>query len=124
MAEGTRREVVLAAWGVLMGCVIVGSLLPPGSPVLVAMSRLPVSDKALHFAAYLALAALPVIGFRERRRGVVAGLAMFGLGLALEALQHLVAGRAVELRDLVANGVGVGCGALLGLPLRACLGLL
>jgi hypothetical protein len=39
-------------------------------------------------------------------------------------LQHLVAGRAVELRDLVANGVGVGCGALLGLPLRACLGLL
>jgi len=116
--------VVLAAWGVLMGCVIVGSLLPPGSPVLVAMSRLPVSDKALHFAAYLALAALPVIGFRERRRGVVAGLAMFGLGLALEALQHLVAGRAVELRDLVANGVGVGCGALLGLPLRACLGLL
>jgi VanZ family protein len=111
-------------WGLLMGCVVVGSLLPASSPLVVAVSQLPVSDKALHFAAYLALAALPVMGFRERRCGLTVGLAMFGLGLVLEGLQHFVAGRAVELRDIVANGVGVGCGALLGVPLRACLSLL
>jgi len=124
VAEETKRRWVLTLWAVLMVSVVVGSLLPGSSPVLVAMSRLPVSDKALHFAAYLALAALPVVGFCERRRGMAAGLAMFGLGLALEALQHFVAGRSVELRDLVANGAGVGCGALLGLPLRSFVSLL
>ena len=124
MVESTKRLAVLVIWGLLMGCVVVGSLLPASSPLVVAVSQLPVSDKALHFAAYLALAALPVMGFRERRRGLTVGLAMFGLGLVLEGLQHFVAGRAVELRDIVANGVGVGCGALLGVPLRAYLSLL
>jgi len=124
VVESTKRLAVLVIWGLLMGCVVVGSLLPASSPLVVAVSQLPVSDKALHFAAYLALAALPVMGFRERRCGLTVGLAMFGLGLVLEGLQHFVAGRAVELRDIVANGVGVGCGALLGVPLRACLSLL
>ena len=124
MAEAPKRAAILVIWTVLVGCVIVGSLLPADSAVMRVVSQLPVSDKALHFAAYLALAALPVMGFRERHRGLAVGLAMFGLGLVLEALQHFVGGRAVELRDIVTNGVGVGCGALLGVPLRACLGLL
>jgi VanZ family protein len=124
VAEAPKRIVIVAIWLALLVSVVVGSLLPADSVVMRAVSQLPVSDKALHFAAYLALAALPVMGFRERRCGLTVGLAMFGLGLVLEGLQHFVAGRAVELRDIVANGVGVGCGALLGVPLRACLSLL
>jgi hypothetical protein len=44
---------------------------------MVAVGRLHVSDKVLHFCACLALSPLPVIGFRDRRSGIVAGLSMF-----------------------------------------------
>jgi VanZ family protein len=44
---------------------------------------------------------------------------MFVLGILLEGGQHFSPGRAVELGDVIANGAGVSCGALLGLPLRA-----
>ena len=89
---------ILLAWAVFVCCVVVGSLLPATSPVMAAVGRLHVSDKVLHFAAYLALSLLPVIGFRDRRRGVVAGLSMFLLGLFLEGAQHFAPGRAVESR--------------------------
>ena len=114
----------MVLWAVLIGCVIVGSLLPAASPVMVDIGRLHVNDKVMHFGAYLALSFLPVIGFRDRRRGVVAGLSMFLLGLLMEAAQHFSPGRAVELGDVVANGAGVSCGALLGLPIRACIAIL
>jgi len=38
--------------------------------------------------------------------------------------RHFSPGRAVELGDVVANGAGVSCGALLGLPIRACIAIL
>jgi VanZ family protein len=38
--------------------------------------------------------------------------------------EHFSPGRAVELGDVLANGVGVSCGALLCLPIRACLAIL
>ena len=44
-----------------------------------------VGDKVLHFCAYLALSSPPVIGFRDRRRGIVAGVSMFVLGILMEA---------------------------------------
>jgi VanZ family protein len=109
---------------VLLGCVIIGSLLPAASPVMVDIGRLHISDKVLHFCAYLALSLLPVIGFRDRRRGLRAGLSMFLLGILMEAGQHFSPGRAVELGDVIANGAGVSCGALLGLPIRACIAIL
>jgi hypothetical protein len=84
--------------------------------------RLHINDKVQHFCAYLALSSLPVIGFRDRRRGIVAGLSMFVLGVFLEGGQHFSPGRAVELGDVLANGVS--CGALLGLPIRACITIL
>ena len=115
---------ILLAWAVFVCCVVVGSLLPATSPVLAAVGRLHVSDKVLHFAAYLALSLLPVIGFRDRRRGVVAGLSMFLLGLVLEGAQHFAPGRAVEVGDVLANGAGVSCGTLLGLPIRATIAIL
>ncbi len=100
-------------------CVVIGSWLPAASPVMVAIGRLHINDKVQHFCAYLALSALPVIGFREQRRGIIAGLAMFILGVLMEAGQHFSPGRAVELGDVISNGAGVACGALLGLPVRA-----
>jgi VanZ family protein len=108
----------------LICCVIIGSLLPGTSPVMVAVGRLHISDKVLHFCAYLALSLLPVIGFRDRRRGLVAGLSMFVLGILMEACQHFAPGCAVELGDVIANGACVSCGTLLGLPVRACIAIL
>jgi VanZ family protein len=46
---------------------------------------------------------------------------MFFLGILMEGGQYFSPGRAVELGDVIANGAGVGCGALLGLPVRALL---
>ena len=78
----------------------------------------------MHFCAYLALSLLLVIRFRDRRRGLMAGLSMFLLGILLEAGQHFSPGRSVELGDVLANGVGVSCGTLLGLPFRTLVALL
>jgi VanZ family protein len=49
---------------------------------------------------------------------------MFLLGILMEAGQHFSPGRAVELGDVVANGVGVSCGTLLGLPIRTLIAIL
>jgi VanZ family protein len=103
---------------VLICCVAIGSVLPAGSPIILAVGRIQVSDKVLHFCAYLALSLLPVAGFHDRRRGIMAGVSMFVLGLLIEAAQHFAPGRAVEFGDVIANTAGVGCGILLGLPIR------
>jgi hypothetical protein len=112
------RTALLALWAALIGCVVIGSLLPAASPIMLAVGRLRLSDKALHFGAYLVLSLLPVAGFRNRRTGMAAGLSMFLLGVVLEACQQFSFGRAVEFADIVANGVGVSCGVLLAPPLR------
>ena len=124
LPDQNKRTAVLVLWAVLICCVVIGSLLPAASPLMVAIGRLHIWDKLQHFGAYLALSFLPVIGFRDKRRGIVAGLSMFVLGTLLEGGQHFSPGRAVELGDVVANGAGVSCGALLGLPIRACIAIL
>ena len=118
------RKPVLFLCAVLIRCVVIGELLPAASPLMVAIGRLHVWDKLQHLSAYLALSFLPVIGFRDRRRGIVAGLSMFVLGVLLEAGQHFSPGRSVELGDVLANGAGVSCGALLGLPFRTLFALI
>jgi VanZ family protein len=124
LREPNSRTPFLILWAVLICCVVIGSLLPAASPVMVAVGRMHVSDKVLHFCAYLALSSLPVIGFRDRRRGVVAGVSMFVLGILMEAGQHFSPGRAVEFGDVIANGAGVSCGTLLGLPIRTLIAIL
>ena len=124
LREPSKRTALLAVWAVLIGCVVIGSLLPAANPVMVAVGRLHINDKVQHFCAYFALSFLPVIGFRDRRRGLMAGISMFLLGVLMEAGQHFSPGRAVELGDVVANGVGVSCGTLLGLPIRTLIALL
>jgi VanZ family protein len=54
----------------------------------------------------------------------MAGLSMFLLGIFMEAGQHFSPGRAVELGDVVANGLAVGCGTLLALPIRSLIAIL
>ena len=124
LREPSNHTALLTVWAVLICCVVVGSLLPAANPVMVAVGRLHINDKVQHFGAYLALSFLPVIGFRDRRRGLMAGISMFLLGVLMEAGQHFSPGRAVELGDVVANGVGVSCGTLLGLPMRALIAIL
>lgn len=124
LPERNKRTVILVIWVVLICCVVIGSVLPVTSPAMAAVGRLHISDKVFHFCAYVALALLPVIGFCGRQRGIVAGLSMFFLGLLLEATQQFAPGRAVEFRDVLANGAGVSCGTLLGLPIRACIAIL
>ena len=119
-----KRTALLVLWAVLICCVVIGSLLPAANSVMVAIGRLHIWDKLQHFGAYLALSFLPVIGFRDRRRGLMAGLSMFLLGVLMEAGQHFSPGRAVELGDVLANGAGVGCGTLLGLPIRTLIAIL
>jgi VanZ family protein len=124
LREPSNHTALLAVWAVLICCVVVGSLLPAASPVMVEIGSFHINDKVLHFGAYLALSLLPVIGFRDRRRGLVAGLSMFLLGILMEAGQHYSPGRAVELGDVIANGAGVSFGTLLGLPIRTLIALL
>ena len=119
-----QRSVLLVLWAVLICCVVIGSLLPAANPLMVAIGHLHIWDKLQHFGAYLALSFLPVVGFRDRRRGLMAGLSMFLLGVLMEAGQHFSPGRAVELGDVLANGAGVSCGALLGLPFRTLIAIL
>jgi len=120
----TRRALIVAFWALLIGCVVIGSLSPAASPLMLDIGRLRINDKVMHFCAYLALSLLPVIGFRDRRRGLGAGLSMFFLGILMEAGQHFSPGRSVELGDVIANGAGVSCGALLGLPIRTLIAIL
>jgi len=116
---GRFHTLLLFLWGALIACVVIGSLSPAGSPVMTAIgsctSRLHISDKFEHFAAYLALALLPIVAFDNRHYAIRASLSMFFLGVLLEAGQHFSPGRAVELGDVVADGLGVTCGTLLGL---------
>jgi VanZ family protein len=100
------------SWRDLAGAA--GRFLQPKKEVSTPL--LHVNDKVQHFCAYLALSMLPVIGFRDRHKGLAAGLSMFFLGVVLELGQHFSPGRAVEFGDVLANGAGVSCGTLLGLP--------
>jgi hypothetical protein len=48
-------SVLMFFWAVLICCVVIGSLLPAASPLMVAIGRLHIWDKLQHFVAYLAL---------------------------------------------------------------------
>jgi VanZ family protein len=124
LGEPNNRTLLLVLWAALICCVVIGSLAPAASPLMVAIGRFHIWDKLQHFGAYLALSFLPVIGFRDKRRGIIAGLSMFVLGTLLEGGQHFSPGRAVEFGDVLANGAGVSCGTLLGLSIRACIAIL
>lgn len=109
----SRTLLVLWIWGAAMVAVSTGELLPGGSAPIRWIAATGLSDKTLHFSAYLLLAVIPVVGFQQRR-GVLAALSMILLGFVLDRMQSLIPGRSFEIADLLANALGVGAGIVLG----------
>ncbi len=71
-------------------------------------------DKWAHGAVYAALAfCLPLL-LPDLRRALLAGLALFALGLLMEAAQLFLPGRWASLEDAAANGAGILLGWVLG----------
>ena len=125
LREQNKRTVVTALWVVLICCVVVGSLLPATSPPRDGAGR-SFAHQRQGTALLRLRGALVVawIGFRDRRRGIVAGLSIFILGLILEDGQHFSPSHAVELGDVIANGAGGSCGVLLAPPIRMQIAIL
>ena len=49
--SGRFRTPLLCLWALMLVCVVIGSLLPAASPVIVEIGSLHVNDKVMHFAA-------------------------------------------------------------------------
>jgi VanZ family protein len=113
-----EQTFTLALLVVLICCVVVGSLLPAASPVIVALGRLHINLKVLHFCSYASLALIALVAVRRRSAAVLAALAMILLGVALEFGQKLVPGRSCEIRDMLINGAGVLTGIAIGILSR------
>jgi len=96
-------------WFLAILAVVIGSLLPGGSPALRALGLLHVNDKVQHFAAYMVLAWFPV-WLGSRPAAMAACLKLIGLGIALELAQLAVPGRSCEFMDAMADLGGVLCG--------------
>jgi hypothetical protein len=111
----SREGRLLAAWTALVAVLL---LTPTEVIRSVAgfddVGALGALDKAGHFVLFLVLAALAVAPARRRTRHplLLAGIAAFLYGAALEVLQGLSGVRAPELGDLVADGLGSLAGVL------------
>ena len=70
-------------------------------------------DKLLHFTAYFGLAAIATVALRARRQVLWVLAALVVLGGMLEVVQGMI-GRDADVRDEIANMLGVLCGGLVG----------
>ena len=105
-------------WWIAIVVVVVGSLLPERELTKV-MAFLPdISDKVQHFAAYLGLAVLAVLGHQRLNSGVALALCMILLGIGLEFAQAWSPGRTPDVFDALANACGVVCGMTCVVPLK------
>jgi hypothetical protein len=118
LRQQSKQTFILILWGVLFCCVVVGSLLPARSAVIVAIGRMHISLKVLHFFAYASLALMALVAIRRRPAAVLTALAMILLGVALEFGQKLSPGRSCEIRDMFINGAGVLTGIAIGILSR------
>jgi len=92
----------IAGW---LACVAL-SLLPS-----VPLPDVPDSDKWGHFLAYFTLSAWAVGLFASRRAHLLAALSLVALGVLMEVAQaSLTTVRVGDLRDAVANTLGVAVG--------------
>jgi hypothetical protein len=112
----------LSAWRPLRGLryyraagwlAIVAMLLLSTAPLGAVGPTLPHGDKLQHALAYLLLSGgfAQLLDGPRSRMGLAA--ALFGLGLAVEAIQSLLPWRSAEFADLLANSVGIALGLLL-----------
>jgi VanZ family protein len=105
LRETSRAAAILflPAWAGVVG----GELGPPPT-VLGAMS-----DKTMHFLAYLILSLLATIMLRAGWRALFAMIGLIAMGGALEIIQGFV-GRDADILDEFANARGALSGALIG----------
>ena len=91
--------------GIIVLAVIGGSLMPADDA-----RAMPGNDGFRHVIAYALLCFFAMRAFRSRGHTLLMPLGCLALGIVLEFLQPLV-GRAFDVQDIVANGVGVlvGC---------------
>ncbi len=115
-----RRPWLWAAlWSAAVGVVVAASLLPASNLPEVPKG----TDKIEHFAAYALLAAGAVQLFARRLSLLSACTVLALLGIALELMQgRMGLGRAMDVRDALANTLGVLAGlATLFTPWRDAL---
>ena len=103
-------------WSVAVACVVVLSLVPVSDLPHVPQG----TDKLEHFVAYALLSAGAVQLFARRLSLLSACVVLALLGIALEMMQgRMGVGRAMDVRDALANTLGVLAGlATLFTPLR------
>jgi len=80
-------------------------------------------DKLNHAAAFAALAMSGCLGFPRSPRTLLCLAALLVLGGLIEILQLFVPGRSSEWADLLADSVGIACGAAIALSLLWMAGL-
>lgn len=83
-------------------------MLDPSPPVVRA-----VSDKAIHFASFVAVSFATIAFCRSDRQLAAAGMLCAVAGVGLEIGQYFVPGRAFEWGDIAANLGGTVTGVLL-----------
>lgn len=117
MRDFRRPRLWLGLWIFGLALCVALSLLPPmelGAPRD--------SDKLGHLLAYFTLSAWAVMIFRSRRAQFLAALGLFVLGLSMELAQaQLTTTRLGDLRDALANTLGILAGMALGLTPAATL---
>jgi VanZ family protein len=106
-----RLSIRFTLWLAVVAATATGELLPGSSVPMRFVSWTGVSDKLLHFGAYLLISLLAVLLFRRRVAFALAGGAVL-LGVTLEFVQKLVPGRSFEIRDMTANTLGVFVGLM------------
>ncbi len=99
----------------LLAALVVGSLLP----VQFDRGDFRGEDKLLHLLAYGGVTAWFLQIFHRPRAMLAWAALFFALGAAVEAVQAWLPLRSADLRDLLADGLGIGGALLLSLtPLR------
>lgn len=101
-----RRRLLAVA---VVGCVVVGSLLPAGG----GTAPIPFWDKLLHVLAYAAVTGVLAVALDgdARRRALLAVGGALTLGVGVELAQGLTATRTPDPADAVANAVGAALAA-------------
>ena len=94
----------------LVALSVYASLIPPGS-----LPPAGVNDKVEHAVAYVLLT-LWFTGIYPRSRYVVIAIGLFCLGLFIEWAQGAMSiGRQADVRDVIANSIGISVGVALAL---------
>jgi VanZ family protein len=117
VSSSGKIALLMLLWLVWIAAVVTGELLPGDSSAMQWISASHISDKLLHFTAYLGIAVVPALMYGTRVGSLAATLAT-ALGVALEVVQRWV-GRDFEVGDMAANAAGAFVGLALGLAIRA-----